>query len=269
MSDAGAEGLVGLRAGVAKSGREQAVARARVRGAFYFWMATAMSLTVVVGFWFTYFQPLFRGAYPQSSAMLHIHGWSFFAWYPLLMIETALIRSRRVNLHRTLGLMSISLGAIMIGVGFLVSVVRVETATGPEPDPFWALMGMPIFSIWLLFTGFYIAAIVLRKRSAAHKRLMMVASAAALSAATFRVFVVILGFEVWVAVIGTLSPVLFMIAGMLHDLRGERRIHPVWLMGVSAMLVLTGGAFLLGSIPGGDSVTEAVAWVGRKLLPLY
>ncbi len=37
----------------------------RERESFYLWIAVAMSCTVFVGFWFTYFGPAFRGAYPQ------------------------------------------------------------------------------------------------------------------------------------------------------------------------------------------------------------
>lgn len=236
---------------------------------FYVWMALALSCTVFVGFWFTYFGPLFRGAYPPVSPLVHVHGWSFFVWYVLLTTQVALIRSRRVAIHRTLGLASTVLATVMIAVGLIVSTVRVEMSLGSDADPFWALMGVPIFSIWILFTVFYAAAIYWRGRAADHKRLLLLASAVAASAATFRIFVQGFGFERWVAMVGTFGPNLFLVAAMIRDYRDLGRIHRVYLWGVPAMNGVIGGAFLLVMTPAGEAVKQAVAWVGRLLKPLY
>ena len=48
------------------------IARAEVRAGVY------------LGFSFTYFGPRLRGTYPPTPAAVHVHGWSFFAWYLLL-----------------------------------------------------------------------------------------------------------------------------------------------------------------------------------------
>jgi hypothetical protein len=42
------------------------------RGSFYLWLSLAMSVTAFYGFWFTYFEPLRQGAYPQVSPMVHV-----------------------------------------------------------------------------------------------------------------------------------------------------------------------------------------------------
>jgi len=232
-------------------------------------MAVALSCTALTGFWFTYFGPLFRGEYPQVPPIVHLHGWTFFVWYALLTTQAGLIGSRRVTIHRALGLASTVLATVMITVGLIVSTVRVDMSLGPAGDPFWTLMGVPIFSIWVLFTVFYAAAIYCRRRAADHKRLMLLASAVALSAATFRIFVEIFGFEQWVAIVGTLAPNLFMVAAMIHDYRDVRKIHRVYLWGVPVMIGVVGGAFLLAMTPAGVVVQQAVAWVGRLLRPFY
>jgi hypothetical protein len=241
----------------------------RRRPSFYVWIAVAMSCTVLVGFWFTYFGPRSRGAYAQVSPIVHLHGWSFFAWYALLTAQAGLIRSGRVTLHRSLGLASTVLGAVMLTVGLIVSTVRIDMALGPDGDPFWALMGLPIFAIWVLFTVFYAAAIYYRRRAAHHKRLMLLASAAALSAATFRIIVEILGFEQWVAILGTLAPTVFILAAMIHDWGSMGKIHRVHRWGAPATVGIIGGAFLLAMTPGGEVVKQGLAWVGRLLKPLY
>jgi hypothetical protein len=246
-----------------------AIVRPEQRDSFHLWTATALSGTVLVGFWFTYFGPIFRGSYPDVSPIVHVHGWSFFAWYALLTAQAGLIRSGHVALHRTLGFASIALAAIMIGVGLIVSTVRVHMALEAGGDPFWTFMGLPIFSIWVLFTAFYSAALVRRRRAAEHKRLMLLASAVALGAATFRIFVQVLGFTPWVAIVGTLAPIGFIGAAMIYDRRRLGSVHRVYVWGLTAILAVVGGAFVLGVHPGGAVASRGVAWVGNVLTPLY
>jgi hypothetical protein len=224
---------------------------------------------VYLGFWFTYFGPILRGEYPKAAPIIHLHGWSFFLWYLLLPVQAGLIRTRRVRVHRVIGLASTLLAAVMISVGLIVSTVRVAMSLGPNGDPFWSLMGVPIFSIWILFALFYVAAIYHRRRAADHKRLILLASAVAMSAATFRVFTRIFGFEQWVAIVGTLAPNLFMLAAMIYDYVSVGKVHRVYRWGVLAMLIVVGGAFLLVLTPPGESVKQAVASIGRLLRPLY
>lgn len=102
-----------------------------------------------------------------------------------------------------------------------------------------------------------------------HKRFILLASAAALSAATFRIVVRIFGFEHWSATLGTLTPSVFVFAAMIHDHRMMRKIHPVNIWGLTAMLALVGGSFILGMTPAGEVVKHGLAWVGRVLKPLY
>ena len=243
--------------------------RVRTRDSFYLWLALAMTATAFIGFWFTYFGPVFRRAYPEVSPLVHVHGWTFFAWYLLLPVQAGLVRTGRVAAHRAIGLTSIALGALMIGVGLIVSVVQIDMALRPDAAPFWQLMGLPIFSIWILFTVFYIAAIRLRRRPADHKRLIMLASAAALGAATFRILVRIFGFAPWVAVAGCLAPVSFILVAMVHEYRQRHSVSPAYLLGSAAMTVLIGGAFLLVMTRRATFVQESVGWVGQMLRPLY
>lgn len=228
-----------------------------------------MTATAFFGFWFTYFAPIFGGAYPQVSPLVHVHGWTFFAWYLLLPAQAGLIRSGSVSTHRAVGLGSIALGVVMIVVGVIVSAVQVDLARRPDGNPFWALMGVPIFAIWMLFTAFYVSAIYLRKRKASHKQFIVLASAAALSAATFRILVVFFGFATWVAIAGCLAPAFFVIAAMAHDYRKRRPVSRVYLWGGSAMVAVIAGAFLLVLTPGFDFVENGIGWLGEALMPLY
>ena len=239
------------------------------RSPFYLMITSAMTCTMILGFSFTYFGPMARGVYPDVSPMVHVHGWTFFVWYLLLPLQAGLIRSRKVAIHRSLGLASVALGALMITVGLVVSVVQIDLARAPDGNPFWQLMGVPIFGVWILFTVFYVEAIRRRKRVEDHKRLIILASAAALSAATFRIVARIAGFGIWVAIIGMLAAVIFPLIAILHDRQRHTATHPVYAWGVTAMVAMIVATFLLGFVPAGDMIEQGLAWVGRMLRPLY
>lgn len=86
----------------------------------------------------------------------------------------------------------------MVAAGLIVSTVQVDLARRPDGNPFWQLMGLPIFAIWILFAIFHTTAIYRRKDRVIHKQFILLASAVALAAATFRVLVQVLGFAQWV-----------------------------------------------------------------------
>lgn len=236
---------------------------------FYLWITSAMTCTMFLGFSLTYFGPIARGVYPDVSPIVHVHGWSFFAWYLLLPLQAGLIRARKVSVHRTLGLASLALGALMITVGFIVSVVQIDRARMPDGDPFWQFMGVPIFGSWLLFTILYVAAMRRRRKVEDHRRLVILASAAPLSAATFRIVVHVAGFSPVSAIGGMLTMLIFPALGMLHDRRTQRTVHPVYILGVPAIALVTCASFLPGIVPGGDVVVQALGWLGRLVRPLY
>ena len=100
-----------------------AASQVRTGESFYLLLVLAMTGMAFIGFWFTYFGPVFAGAYPQVSPLVHVHGWSFFAWYLLLPTQAGLIRTGRVRTHLFIGLCSIALGAVMILVGLIVSTM--------------------------------------------------------------------------------------------------------------------------------------------------
>lgn len=241
----------------------------RPRSTFYLLIICAMTCTMVLGFSFTYFGPIMRGGYPAVAPIVHVHGWTFFAWYLLLPLQAALVRARRVSVHRTLGLAGMGLGAVIILVGLVVSVAQIHMARAPDGNPFWKLMGVPIFATWLLFTAFYIEAMRRRRRIEEHKRLIILASAAALSAATFRIVVRFAGFSTATALIGMLAVIIFPLAGMVIDRRQGRHVHPVYALGVAAIVVAMCAGFVAGAVPGGELVVRVLGWVGRLLMPLY
>ncbi|MFN0011814.1 MAG: hypothetical protein ACKVS8_09250 [Phycisphaerales bacterium] len=186
------------------------------RDRFFLWTSFAIGVTVLGGFWFTYFGPILSGNRAPDAAAVHLHGWTFFAWYALLMVQAGLAQSRRLSLHRTLGGMSVALASLMAGTGLLVVGVRMADASDTG-DPFWSASGPAIFATLVLFVIFYVAALRMRRRPDWHKRLIIIASVGGMGAATFRLCMVLFGPDsaMW---LGLLGSNLFLAAGMVRDI---------------------------------------------------
>ena len=237
------------------------------RDKFFLWTTVAITATVFTGFWFTYFGPMFAGARESDVPVVHLHGWTFFAWYGLLVAQAALVQSRRMSLHRTLGGLSVVLALLMVGTGLLVVGVRMDDAlkTG---DPFWSVSGPAVFATLVLFAGFYVAALRMRRRPDWHKRLIIIASAGGMGAAMFRLCMVLFGpgSAMWLGLLGTN---LFILAGMLRDRICDKRVHPAWWIGLFTCVVLEAGALLLTPTPLWQAVSHALAAIGRTFGFLY
>lgn len=227
---------------------------------FYPALAILISATVFTGFAFTYFGRIIDGSYPPAGMPLHVHGWSFFLWYLLLPLQAVLAAKRSHALHRTLGLISVALVSVMIFTGVLVLTVRVEEAVRTGAPQVWLLYG-PLFLVNLiLFAVFYAAGIhmAVRRRFQAHKRLLVIASAAGLGAGFSRVIMFLTGFHPLSIPAGTLGCGLFIIIGIAYDRLTRRGVHPVYWIGLATLMVVE--ISVLPQVNG-----EAVAWINQGL----
>ena len=242
---------------------------ARARDKHYLFTTFAISAAVYLGFTSTYFGPYLRGTYPPSAAVVHVHGWSFFAWYLLLPLQASLIHSRRTRLHRNLGGLSIALASLMVASGLVVIGVRMEEALASAQPSFWSMFGPMIFTTLALFAGFYAAALVRRRAAAEHKRLVIIASSAGMGAAAFRIIGALWGQVMWAVPAGILASNLFIIGGMAHDYTRERRVHPVYWTGLLICLGVELGIWMMTPTPAGRALAQGLAWVGRTAGFLY
>jgi hypothetical protein len=110
---------------------------------------------------------------PPYPLILHVHSAVFVTWLVAFTAQILLVRAGNQALHRRLG------GAMAFGVGVLAIVGPLTAYTihnlnfgTPRSDP-------AFFSVQLGdmigFVGLSVAAIVLRKQAAVHKRLMLLA----------------------------------------------------------------------------------------------
>lgn len=191
---------------------------------FFTAMALLILATVFAGFARTYYLAgIFRA--PLPSLIIHLHGAAFTAWIILLVTQTLLVSAGRVNVHRRLGIGGFFLGSAMVILGVMAatdSLVRRGGPPGRDSQAFYIipLTDMVFFAIVLFF------AFRNRRDSAAHKRLIYVATNALLIAAIARVPI---DFSYRKIFIATLLSDIFLLALVTYDLWSTHKIHRVTL----------------------------------------
>ena len=240
-----------------------------MKSAVYLTLALGMCAVTFGGFWFTYFGRILSGDYPGVSPAVHVHGWSFFAWYLLLPLQAWLMRTRRVSLHRRLGLASTVLAFAMTLTGMVVLTVSIRKGLAAEGFDFFKVFGLPVFSTLLLFAVFYTLAIIHRKSPERHKRLIIIASAAGLGAAAFRLLGGFWDPQPWTMVVGITGTNLFIIAGMIHDQLSRGKIATVYWYGLATCVIVEFASFPLGATGLGQNLLGGLAALADVLDPLY
>ena len=110
---------------------------------------------------------------PPYPMILHVHSAVFVTWLLAFTAQIVLIRAGKPALHRRLGVgMAFGVGVLAV-VGLLTAYTIQNLNFGtPRSDP--AFFSVQLGDV-IGFVGLSVAAIVLRKRVAAHKRLMLLA----------------------------------------------------------------------------------------------
>jgi len=213
-----------------------------------------MSVTVVVGFWPSYFGPLLLQGNALRPWVIHLHGVVFIGWMALLLTQVVLAATGRVRAHRKIGNLGILYGCLVLIMGLVVTFAApILHVRAGEWDMDRAAGFLPIpFGDMVLFGGFFGAAVAYRRKPEIHKRFILLATVALVFAAAGRMASVV---AVPVALLVWLSPLLI---GIGYDLIKRRGIHPVYAIGFTA-LVIALTRFALAQSP---------AWIriGRFLL---
>ncbi len=229
---------------------------------FYSGMAIAMALAVFVGFARTYYLSSYFGTSTTLSGgpfstVVHLHAGLFTAWVLLFLVQTSLVATHRVAVHRRLGVAGAVLAGLMVVVGTAVALATARRGGGPPGiDPLGFLViplgDMAVFSV---LVG---AALWLRRNKEAHKRLMLMAYVAILVAAVARLPGVLslgpLGFF-------GLTFVPALAVAMLYDRVTRGRIHPAYLWGGVLLILSVPLRLLLSTTPAWHRLAETL--VGR------
>lgn len=206
--------------------------------------AALMTTTLaVVGFWPTYFGPLLTGGTPRSvsplssvmTPVVHFHAAVFVLWLPLFVLQIVLAATGRIAWHVRVGRWLMIYGALLIVSGVMVAFKAFEDrlATGDvfraQRFLFGLLRELAFFAPFLIAGWFY------RRRPEIHKRLMIVATVILIAPAIGRMRFLGTPPQLWQYM--TVWP-LPLYAAMLQDLRLKRMVHPVYVIGIAAMLAM-------------------------------
>lgn len=204
---------------------------------WFFPLAVAVIWVVILlGFVPDVVHRLTRGAAPYPL-VIHLHAVIFVGWLMFLSVQVVLIRARRHDLHRRLGLFGAALAAAMVVVGPWAGIVDEQVHFGtPEGDPPFLSAE---FMEMLVFTVQVAAALWLRRDASAHKRLMLLAT----------LFLTTAGFGRWLAeplyrlfgdgflpfFLEFFAPATLLVLGLgAYDLATRRRLHPAYVVGAAS-----------------------------------
>lgn len=149
-----------------------------------FFPATALLLLVLVvaGFAKTYFLPGMMFA-KLPSALVHVHGAVFISWIFLLVAQTVLVATHNVKWHMKLGVLSLILIPAMSILGVLTLFDYIRRA---EPDEGLELLLAADLETLLIFVALTSWALLARRDSVTHKRLMILGTMAIMGPAIAR-----------------------------------------------------------------------------------
>ncbi len=222
---------------------------------FFMGMAMLVALIVFAGFAPTFFLRGFYRTDPLAS-VFQIHGAVFTAWIVLYVVQTTLVSARRIDIHRRLGVLGGALALLMLVVGYTAAIAAARRGfSTPGLPPPLVFLAVPVFDL-IVFAGLVGTGLYLRRKPAAHKRLMFLSTVALITAAIARLpYVLPLGPP---AFFGLTDLLVF--AAMAYDKWTRGRIHPALLWGG---LLLIASQPLRLAIGGTDAWLAFATWLTR------
>ena len=198
---------------------------------FYFCMSLVFAALVLLGFSRTVNVALFH-ANPPRPLLLWMHGVAFSTWIVFFIAQSALVRTRKVSVHRALGWFGAGLAAAMVVLGVAVAVVMtrfdINVLHQQGVDSFLAVP----FGDMVIFGTCIALAVYWRGKPEYHRRLLFIATCHLMDAAVGR-FDFIFNHSLFYAALDCL--ILF---GMVRDRVVDGRIHKVYLYALPPILVI-------------------------------
>jgi FtsH-binding integral membrane protein len=187
---------------------------------FFSAMALLLLGSVFLGFAHSYYLAgMFRA--PLPSAIIHVHGALFSSWILFLLAQTTLVAAERTDIHRRIGIAGFLLACLMVIVGVWAgtnALARNFAPPGVDAKTFYVIpiTDMLVFAVLVFF------AYRARFDSAAHKRIIIIATVALMIAAIARwPFPLLLGNPL----AGARVSYLFLLMLMAYDLWSTHKIH--------------------------------------------
>lgn len=226
-----------------------------LRQYFYFGMTLVCSGVLFWGFGHTVPDVLLHPAIPRPK-ILWVHSVVFSGWLFFATVQTVLVRSRNVALHRTLGWFGACLAATMVVIGTATAIelghFDLTVLHQPGADTFEIVS----FADMILFPTLVVMGIRYRRKPELHRRLFFLATVELTGAGFGRID--------WLF---THNLMFFcadalMCTGILRDWIVDRRIHRVYIVAIPVIVLWHGWVTWMYLHPPAWWVWLAHLWMG-------
>jgi len=197
---------------------------------FYLLMSLVFAVLVVWGFSRTVNTSLLHAS-PPRPLLLWFHGAAFSTWVVFLIAQSALVRVRKVSVHRLLGWFGAGLAVAMVVLGCAITPImtRFDTVvlhqTGAD-----AFMSIPFYDM-IAFGTLIALAICWRMKPDYHRRLVFIASCGLMDAAVGR-FAFIFNNSIFFPILDGL-----ILLGVGRDLVVDGRVNKVYRYALPLLIV--------------------------------
>ena len=208
---------------------------------FYLLITALAWLGIIMGFEIDIRQDAAKGALPYPF-IINFHALVFFGWLVLFTVQVLLIRTRRLAMHRKLGMAMVFVAATMVVLGpwAALSIAHRDLIRSNKSPEFLIIL---LFDI-LAFAGLTTAGILCRRAPAAHKCLMFLGTLYIADAGFGRwvshsshylqAWMHSGAFSFWAGFYGGSN--LLMIALGAYDVATRRRLHIAYILGMAWVL---------------------------------
>ena len=198
---------------------------------FYTYVAIIAALIVFAGFFRTYY---LKDAFdtPVLPALLHVHGMVMTLWFTLFIVQVRLVALRRTDLHRRVGVIGVLLAALVLVVGTATAIAAAASGHTPGPPPL-VFLAIPLGDL-LVFAVLVTTALLFRRRSDIHRRLMLLAGLSLLTPAISRIPLEVIQSGGILLYLGLTD--LLVLGCVAFDTVKNRRLHPA--LGWGAGLII-------------------------------
>jgi hypothetical protein len=180
---------------------------------------------------------------PGLPLLLKLHAAIFVTWVLLFIAQPSLIVTGNAALHRRLGWFGLALAVAMVGLATaaIIFALRAQSLPPFYPPGLFIIRGLAGLAG---FSALIAGAIQQRRRPDWHKRLMLCAAITIIVPGLERAMPVFLFGPHWYVIVDAVV-LLIALIGPATDLIARRRIHPAYVYGVGAILLIQATTDLL------------------------
>jgi hypothetical protein len=224
---------------------------ARRHPAFFPGLSAVLIVLVFLGFAPTYYlRPVSAGPIP---AYLHVHGAAMTAWFLLLLVQTALIATRRREVHRQLGIAGACVAVVIVLLNPLVVLWSVPNLlAGNDSVRLTALIVVADLLLVGVFAALVGLAIRWRRYPETHSRMLVLASLAVSGPALGRLSLNLAG----TPLPGVIALIALPLLVIVHDRVVMKWVHPVSAWGTTAIVGSTVISIAIANTAAGAAIVQ-------------